>query len=350
MLLVTLRDLQWRARRIALGLVATALVLAMATLLGALHDAFLDETDRTVAMFGADRWVVPASGSGPFTSNTPLRADLAAAVAHQTGTRDATAVAVFRHTVTGVGDGFTDVNVIAYPPGGAVAPHLTVGRPPAAAGEALADESLGAAVGTRLTLAGRELQVVGLVSGLTYNGGTPTVLVTLAEGQQVAYDGEPLASAIVVRGTPQALPTGLAASTSEQVRDDMRRPLSVATGALGLVAALLWLVAAGIVALLAYLSGLDRSRDLAVYKAFGVATGRLLGGLVLEGVAVAVLAAVAAYAAALALAPAFTVTIVLGPEDAVRLVAVAAVVAVVASAVSVLRPVQVDPVQAFASG
>ena len=46
----------------------------------------------------------------------------------------------------------------------------------------------------------------------------------------------------------------------------------------------------------------------------------------LEGVAVAVLAAVAAYAAALALAPAFTVTIVLGPEDAVRLVAVAAVV------------------------
>ena len=46
--------MQWRARRIVIGLAATALVLAIAALLGALHDGFLDETDRTIDFFGAD--------------------------------------------------------------------------------------------------------------------------------------------------------------------------------------------------------------------------------------------------------------------------------------------------------
>lgn len=350
MLLVTWRDLRWRFRRIVLGLAAATLVLAMAALLGALHAAFLDETTRTVALFGADGWVVPEGGSGPFTSNSPIRADLAKKVAAASGASAATPVAIFRHTVTGVGEGFTDVNVIAYRPGGLVVPEIVAGRAPSAAGEAAADESLAAPLGSTLAMAGRTLRVVGLVSGVTYNGGTPTVLVTLAEGQRIAYAGESLASAIVVGGATAAPPKGLVVWTPEQVRDDLRRPLSIATGALALVAALLWVVAAGIVGMLAYLSGLDRHRELVVYKAFGVSTGRLLVSLVLEGVVVAVVAAVLAYGAALALAPAFAVQVSLGSSDALRLVAVALAVGLVASVVSVLRPVRVDPVEAFAAG
>ena len=124
MVQVMLRDMQWRARRIVLGLSATALVLAMAALLGALHDAFLDETDRTVAMFAADRWIVPRDTAGPFTSNTPLRTELVAAVAAEPGVQQATPVAIFRHVVTGATDGYSDVNVVAYEPGGVVSPRV----------------------------------------------------------------------------------------------------------------------------------------------------------------------------------------------------------------------------------
>ena len=45
LILITLRDMQWRARRVLLGLAATALVLAMTSLLGALHDG-LPARDR----------------------------------------------------------------------------------------------------------------------------------------------------------------------------------------------------------------------------------------------------------------------------------------------------------------
>ena len=347
---VMLRDMQWRARRIVLGLSATALVLAMAALLGALHGAFLDETDRTVAMFGADRWIVPRDTAGPFTSNTPLRTELVDAVAAEPGVQRATPVAIFRHVVTGATDRYSDVNVVAYAPGGVVNPRVVTGRAPASAGEAAVDERLAVPIGARLHLAGHALRVVGLVRGLTYNGGTPTVLVTLADGQNIAFDDGGLASAIVVRGVPESLPKGLAAMTPTQVRDDLRRPLSVATNALALVAGLLWVVAAGIVGMLAYLSGLDRRRDLAVFKAVGVSTRTLLAGLVLQGMVVTTASALLAIGLAWALAPAFPVAITLGVSDALRLLGVALLVGVTASAASVRGAVRVDPVEAFAGG
>ena len=59
MLLLLARDMQWRWRRLAAGVLATALVLAMTLLLGALRESFLAETDRAVAFFGADVWIAP---------------------------------------------------------------------------------------------------------------------------------------------------------------------------------------------------------------------------------------------------------------------------------------------------
>jgi putative ABC transport system permease protein len=350
MILITLRDMQWRARRIVLGLSATALVLAMASLLGALHDGFLRETDRTIDFFGADSWLVASQVAGPFTSNTPVRTALVDRVLRDPGVRAATPVAIFRHVVRGVDpDGFTDVNVIGYQPGGIVNPHPVAGRAPAGTGEALVDSRLGLRLGTPLRLAGRTVRVVGQVSGLTYNGGTPTIVVTLQEAQAVAFDGRPLASALVVSGALTDFVPGLTSMTSREVRDDLRRPLSVATSAIGLVAALLWVVAAGIVAMLAYLSGLDRYRDFAVFKALGATTRRLVRGGVVEGAGGGRLAAVAAVSIAFALAPLFPVDIDLSASDAVRLVVVALLVGVVAGTVSMRGAVRVDPAQAFAN-
>jgi putative ABC transport system permease protein len=349
MILVTLRDMQWRARRIVLGLAATSLVLAIAALLGALHDGFLDETDRTIGFFGADTWVVPAGVSGPFTSNSPISAELTEAVRQEPGIQAVTPVAIFRHSIDETGGGFTDVNVIAYAPGGVVAPQVVEGRAPAALGEAAVDVRLGARVGDVITLAGRRLVVVGVVRGLTYNGGTATVLITLHEGQRIAFDGRSLASALVVRGTPEKLPTGLTTMTPTAVRDDLRRPLSVATTALGLIAGMLWVVTAAIVGMLAFLSGLDRYREFAVYKAHGVTTGRLVLSVLLEGALVSLVAGGLALLLAYLLLPLFPLEITLTALDGVRLVGLSLLVGVAASALSVRSVVRIDPAAAFAN-
>ena len=339
--------MQWRIRRIVLGVLAAALVLAMTLLLGAVHDSFLSETDRAVGFFGADTWVVPEGISGPFTTNSPMNTAALVPLRRLPGAEGVAAVAIFRHVVRGAASGYTDVNVIAYPPGSIVRARTIAGREPRTADEVAADEQLHVPIGRVLTLAGRRLTVVGIVHGLTYNGGTPTVLVTLTPGQQIAFGGQPLASALIMRGEPEDVPDGLRMMTPTQVRDDLRRPLSVATGTIGVLSILLWVVAAGIVGFICYLSGLDRMRDLAVFKAIGVTTRRLVSGVVVEGLLVSVLAAAVAVTLALLFVPVFPLAVEVTVASCLQLLVVALVIGLLASGASVRQAVRVDPALAF---
>ncbi len=133
------------------------------------------------------------------------------------------------------------------------------------------------------------------------------------------------------------------------VRDDLRRPLAVATTAIGLVTGMLWLVTAAIVGMLAFLSGLDRHRDFAVFKAHGVTTGRLVVSLLLEAALVSLLAGGVALLVAHLLLPLFPLEISLGVVDSLRLVGLSLLVGVAASTLSVRGVVRVDPAIAFAS-
>ena len=349
MLTITFRDLQWRARRIVVGVCAAMLVFAVTLLLQSVHDSFLDETDRTIAFFGGDSWVVTQGLAGPFTTNSPMKAEVAYHLADPSRAVTATPVAIFRHVIEGAdARGLSDVNVIAYRPDGVVEPRPTAGRPPRADGEVAVDDSLGVPIGATLTLAGVPLTVVGTVAGLTYNGGTPTVVMTLSQGQSIAYDGEDMASAIVMQGSPAALPPDLAVMTPPQVRDDLRRPLQVATRTLGILSLLLWLVAGSIVAFVCYLSALDRVRDVAVLKAIGAPSWRLCATPLLEGLAVSLAAAAGAIALAWALVPAFPLTISLGLSACLVLALVAVGLGILASVAGIARVLRVDPALALA--
>ena len=55
------------------------------------------------------------------------KATAADVVRSENGVDQVTPVAIFRHVVEEVGDGFTDVNVVAYEPGGVVVPTMVDG-------------------------------------------------------------------------------------------------------------------------------------------------------------------------------------------------------------------------------
>ncbi len=297
----------------------------------------------------ADSWVVTQGLAGPFTTNSPMKAEVAQQLADPSRAVTATPVAIFRHVVEGAeAHGLSDVNVIAYRPEGVVAPRPTAGRPPRADGEVAVDDSLGVPLGATLTLAGVRLAVVGTVAGLTYNGGTPTVIMTLSQGQSIAYDGEDMASAIVMQGSPAVLPPELAVMTPREVRDDLRRPLQVATRTLGLLSLLLWLVAGSIVAFVCYLSALDRLRDVAVLKAIGAASWRLCATPLIEGLVVSLGAAAGAIVLAWGLVPAFPLTISLGLSACLVLAVVEVGLGIIASLAGIARVLRVDPALALA--
>ena len=346
MLTITLRDLQWRARRFGLGVAATGLVFAATLLLAGVHASFQAESTRTVRAFGADRWIVPADVSGPFTANSPLNAGERRRVLFTPGVTAAVPVALFRH-VAREGGREHPVNVIAYGLGGIVRPRVVAGRGLAHAGEVVADERVRVPLGRRLTLGDVALRVVGHTRDLTYFAGTPALLVTIHDGRRIAFDGAPLNTAIITRGVPGAPIAGLKVMDFSAVRSDLRRPTEGATTTIAVLALILAVVAAGIIGLMSYLSNLDRLVDFALFKAIGVPTQKLLAGLVLQVVALALAAALTAGGLAWLLAPTFPIGVELSGGAYLALLALALGVGLLVSLISIRQATAVDPALAF---
>jgi putative ABC transport system permease protein len=240
------------------------------------------------------------------------------------------------------------VNLVGVVPGGVGAPSGWQGRVIRLRGVALADASLGLAAGDMIDLNGKRLRVGAVTHGQTYFAGIPTVTVSLAEAQRLALDGRRLATAIVTRGRPAAVPPGFAMLGNDEVARDLERPVRQAKQTIAMIRLLLWVVAAGIVGAIVYLSVLERTRDFAALKAIGVSTAHLLGGLVLQAVVLSVLSAMLAVAIEEAIAPAVAMSVEVPVLAYVSLPVVAVAVGVLASCIGLRRAVGVDPALSFA--
>ena len=128
--------------------------------------------------------------------------------------------------------------------------------------------------------------MVGKTDEGRYYFGVPTVFVSLHDAQDIVFKGQPLAMGVAVQGRSRA-PAGTTALTNAQVESDLNRPLAGGVQSIVVTAVLLWLIAAGIIGLIVYLSAIERTRDFAVFKATGAPTRVIVGGLMLQAVMVA---------------------------------------------------------------
>jgi len=349
MWLVSLRDLQWRRRRFLIAVAATALVFAVSLLMAGAAAGLSSETRRIVDVVGADRWLVARGTSGPFTTVTAIPDDAVAQIAALPGVRKADPLVIFHSTLRRT-SGLKDVNVIGYRSGGLGAPPITSGRVAASPGEVVTDTRLGLRIGQRIDIGGHVSTVVGTADGVTYYFGGPTLFMPIADAQNLSFRGLPLAMTVVTKGVPQGVPSTLQSMTPAQVRTDLDRPTKNGKATIQFLNTLLWLVAAGIIASIVYLSVLERQRDFAVFKATGASSGALYAGLALQAVLLSVTAALVATGIAHLLTPGFPFAVELRATAVIRLLVVAFVVGLVSSLVGLRRAVGVDPALAFGGG
>jgi putative ABC transport system permease protein len=346
-LFVSLRDLQWRRRRFLIGVLATGLVFALALVITGISASFHNEVGRAVDAFGADEWVVSAKATGPFT--TPVLFPQADATALRKSNPDVTAatpMAVLRFTV--MTSRVRDINVIGLPVGAELgSPKIRDGRSIGRVGEIVVDRSLGVKVGTTLAIGGGTFDVVGRTSGVSYYAGTPVVFIALNDAQRLALGGQPLVSAVLVRGRVTSVPAGLRAMTGAAAISDLRRPLKSATGTIDILRILLWVVAVGIIGSVLYLQAIERTRDFAVFKATGVTGRSLVSGLAFQAVVLAVAAAIVAIGLGFLLAPLMPMRVETPASAFIVLPIVAIGVGLLASVSGLRRAVTVDPALAF---
>jgi putative ABC transport system permease protein len=135
--------------------------------------------------------------------------------------------------------------------------------------------------------------------------------------------------------------------TPARAAADLGRPLKSATGTIGFLNVLLWVVAGGIIGSIVYLTVIERTRDFAVLKATGFASSGLFLGLVVEAVVIALAAAAVATAMAFALHGMLELRVEISAATYGTLAGISLVVGILASLVGLRRAVGVDPALAF---
>ncbi len=347
MLAITLADLRMRFRQFLIAVVGAGLTFAIALLLSGMVSGFHNEIDRTVASARADGWVLREGTSGPFTSISGIPGDTVSEVAATEGVDDASGMVISLQSVFREGLDPLRIMMIGADVGrpGQITPDE--GEPVTGDDEAVADERLGLEIGESFTLGGREIEVVGLVSGMTMLGGTPNAWISLPAAQDALFQGEDIVTTIVVQGDPATLPAGLVMMADEAVEEDALGPMEDAVASVDSSRYLMWAVATIIVAALIYVSALQRVRDFAVLKAVGATSRSLFLGVATQAVLISLGAAVFAFAVSGFLRPLYKVPVEV-PGTAYLLTPVIAIAVGVLSSLVALRPaVRADPALAF---
>lgn len=341
MWLVSARDLQFRARRFVIAVVVVSIVFAIALAMDGMKRSVEGEGPSIVSVFGADAWLVAKGATGPFTSTRVLAADTADEVE---GARSADPVVLSRSAIAG--DEPRDVNLIGHVQGGIGSPEVNDGRAVRDAGEVVLSSGTSESVGDRVVIGGKPFVVVGKSSGGRYYFGVPTAFIDLADAQDIVYNGAPLATAVAVRGDASP-PSGTTAYSDDEVVDDLNRPLEGGIQGIAVTAYLMWLIAAGIIGLIVYLSAIERTRDFAVFKATGAPNRVIVGGLMIQAVLVALVAAAVGVPLSRIVAQGMPTKTGLDWSAVTQLVVIAVVVGLLASLAAVRRALTTDPAIAF---
>jgi len=339
---VGLYDLLHRRRRFVLAVIAVSLAFGLSLLMAGTIAHLKNETKRIVAHFEADEFVVAEGGTGPFTTTRLLPASTAQVLSRMPGVKRADPFVSARETLKG-----KDVNILGVVPDGLGQPGTTEGASPLAPGDAVTDSTLGYHIGDRIRLGEKEYRVVDTSHNTTFYFGQPTVFLTVKDVQDQWLEGQPYATAIAVSGVVRKAPPGTQVMTDAQVRQDLNRPQKSGDQTIAIFDTLLWLMAAGIVATMVYLTALERSRDIAVLKAMGAPNRTLFGGMAVQGLALALAACIVGALVSLALAPVMPFAVETPLRAYVEILIVGIVVGLVAALVGLRRAVHIDPALAF---
>jgi putative ABC transport system permease protein len=345
-LIAALRDLQWRKRRFAIAIVGTGLVFACTLILTGLANGFDVEATRTVDSLGFDHYLIKDGAPGPFLGSAPFSDAEVAQVRRLQGVSVAEPL-VYGSTTVPERGGPRNVNVFGVPNSSPGMPALSAGKPPAGPSEVAVSTTMDRSVGQDLEIGSRTMRIVGLVTDSTALARQPNVFLTVGGAQQLLFSGQQLISSVGLRGAPAVTPAGFRVIDRAGAIEDLVRALSGAKQAIYLMAWLLWVVAALVVGSMIYMSALERTRDFAVYKAIGVATGSIMLGLAVQAIVVALLAALIGGVLSVLLGPLFPMRCDIPTWAFVSLPLIAVGVGLLASIASLRRAVVVDPALAF---
>jgi putative ABC transport system permease protein len=346
MLEVTLADLVYRWRQFLIAVLGAGVVMALALLLAGLVGGITLETQNTLGGVGADHWILSTDSSGRIGAGL-LPDSVATIMARTPGVTRADPIVLLLGDIMHTRDTASNVNVFGVTLRGLGDPQVVTGQQLSGAGQVVADTSAGLKVGSHIHIGALGFRVVGLVEGRTLLAGVPVLYMTVHDAQALGLGGRPFSSAVAVSGQPARVPAGLQVFTTAVVEQLTISGLSGAVASINNTKALMFAVAAIIIAALMYVSALQRVRDFAVLKALGSSTGALFGSLILQAVIVSLLAAAFASVICHFMDGLFQQQVAIPTGTFYALPLVAVLVGLLSSLVALRQATGADPAAAF---
>lgn len=344
---MTLRDLQFRARRVGIVIVLVALVLTLLFLMTGLAHQLKTEPYAAVDGIGASTWILAEEVGGPFTAASVLPMTAHDVLIERTDGQ-LEPIVVARGTIASPpgNDAEVEIQMIGHRVGALGQPRLTAGNPVTNTGEIVVDESLDIDIGSAVQIGMERFTVVGTTSDSTVLAGQAFVFVDLATAQRMTFQSTDVVTGFVADGV-FSTSDGFFVLTADDVAEETLGPIESAVSSIDLIRVLLWFVAAIVMGAVIYLTALERERDFAVLKAMGASGRSLAAGLAMQAAFIALISAAVAAVVAKLVEPAFPLPVKI-PTSALFTVPLLAVgVGLLAALAGVRKVNRTDPAEAF---
>ncbi len=369
---LALRDIRHNLGRFVLTCLGLSLLLGLVLSMIGIYRGLVLEALSLARVPRADLWVVEAGRRGPFAEPSRIPGDTREVITSLYGIAEAGSI-TYQSAETQHEGRKLRLYVVGYEPDRPGGPEsLAAGRFMTRSHyEMLADIKTGLRLGEQIHLGRNNFKVVGLTRNQVSSGGDPVVYLRLQDAQRLQFELEPpVARREAERGTPPAgtdivnavvarVSPGIPAS---QVVDAVRRwkhltalsqtdqenilaksVVDKARRQIGLFTVILLVVSAVIIALILYTMTMDKIREIATLKLIGAPDRTIIGLIVQEALAMAVIGfSLGALFINLA-KDHFPRRVILQPEDALVLAAVVLVVCVLASGMGVRLALKVEP-------
>ncbi len=342
---LTLRDLQFRAGRTFVTTLVVGAVFAVVLIQTGISISMSEEAELAVRRFDAGAWVVEEGVSGPFTDVSTIEGRVASEF-RDAGADAAEPVLLSRPNVR-LGEDSLYARLVGYE-GPLAQPDLLAGRLPRRPTEAVGVLDSDMALGDRLELGSKPLEIVGLAPAMTMTGGDPFLFMRLQDAQERVVGGLDLITTVLISGRPPMI-AGFETLTSQEVAEDAQRPFERVVQTSFVVALMLWVAGTGLIGGVTYVAAIERVREFAVVKSYGGSSTALLFGLTLQAVIVAMLAAAVGASIAQVILPRIPIAIKIPDAAYVRLLLLAVGAGLLASIGALRRAVAVDPASAFST-
>ncbi|MDD3684405.1 MAG: ABC transporter permease [Desulfovibrio desulfuricans] len=373
---LAVHDIRHNWGRFSLTCLGLSLLLGLVLSMVGIYRGLVEEALSLSRAPEADLWVVEAGKKGPFAESSRIPGDTREIIA-SLSTVAASGSITYQSVETTRNGKKIRLYMVGYEPGRPGGPANAIAGRFITRGhyEMLADTKSGLSLDEKVRLGRNTFVVVGLTQNQVSSGGDPVAYITLQDAQRLQFELEPpvarreaergtapasrdIINAVVVKVVTGANPERVVQSVnrwkhltglSQAIQEDIltKSVVDKSRRQIGLFTVVLLAVSSVIISLLIYTMTMDKRREIATLKLIGAPDSTIVGLIVQEAVAMAVIGFSLGALLIRLTKNYFPRQVILMPEDGLALACAVLFLCVLASGMGVRLALKIEPAVAL---